>query len=106
MKKLFIFTLLAVAGISLAAEIKSYEVTYGQKCSHPQACAGLVKKAKKIEQSRNTDRITRFGDCDCFVKPETDREPGRQCRLTFWYDGTPKNGKAAVHHIVIPKYND
>lgn len=83
MKKLFIFTLLAVAGISLAAEIKSYEVTSGQQGSRPQVCAGLVKKAKKIEQFWNTDRITSFGDCDCFVKPDTDREPGRQCSLTF-----------------------
>jgi hypothetical protein len=56
MKKLFIFTLLGVAGISLAAEIKSYEVTSGQQGSRPQVCAGLVKKAKKNEQSWNTDR--------------------------------------------------
>lgn len=106
MKKLLVLALLAVAGISSAAEIESYEVISGQKGSRAQVCAGLVKEAKKKEQPWNTDRITRFGDCDCIVKPDTDRDPGRQCRLTFWYDGTPINGKAAVYRIVIPKYND
>ncbi len=105
MKTLLILSLLAVAGISSAAELETFESASGEKGSRQQVCADLVKEAKKRE-AWSTDRITRFGNCDCIVKPETDRYPGRQCRLTYWYDGTLINGKAAVYRIVIPKYND